>query len=68
MGALLTRREREVVGLLSMGKSNKEICDALQLKLPTVTFHLRNIFQKLRVANRTQAVYAANEMGFVTRH
>ena len=50
---LLTQREREIVGLVSDGLSNKEIARQLNLSHGTVKVHLHNIFQKLAVNNRT---------------
>lgn len=51
-----SEREKEIVSLLLKGKSNKEISDALFISLDTVKTHMRKIFQKLGVANRTEAV------------
>ncbi|WP_051383164.1 response regulator transcription factor [Bradyrhizobium sp. WSM3983] len=50
---LLTQREREIVRLVSGGLSNKQIARQLNLSPGTVKVHLRNIFQKLAVNNRT---------------
>lgn len=54
--SLLTVRQREVMELLSMGISNKEIANKLNMSEPTVRTHLTAIFRKLGVGNRTQAV------------
>ena len=51
----LSRREREVLELLSQGCSNKEIADKLSISIETVTWHLRHIYSKLHVRSRTQA-------------
>ncbi|MEZ0396607.1 MAG: helix-turn-helix transcriptional regulator [Anaerolineales bacterium] len=51
-----SRREREVIELLLQGKSNKQIAAALHLSGRTVEFHLSNIYAKLGVASRTEAV------------
>lgn len=51
----LTRREREVLELLSAGCSNKEIADKLSVSIETVTWHLKHIYSKLHVRSRTQA-------------
>jgi two-component system nitrate/nitrite response regulator NarL len=48
----LTRREREVVGLLDLGKSNKEIAQVLSIAVPTVKNHVHNILEKLCVEGR----------------
>ena len=51
----LSRREREVLELLTQGCSNKEIADKLSISIETVTWHLRHIYTKLHVRSRTQA-------------
>jgi len=50
---LLTIREREVVLLVADGLSNKEVARKLELSEGTVKLHLHNVYQKLRVNNRT---------------
>jgi len=60
----LTIRERRLVELLAQGLSNKELARDLDISLNTVKFHLRNVFEKLAVHSRTQAValyYASGE-------
>src|SRR5207302_2537446 len=56
----LTRRQRDVLGLISQGKSNKLIADALTMSESTVKAHVKQIIKRLRVANRTQAALLAN--------
>lgn len=56
---LLTRRESEVLALLSTGMSNREIAQALFLSEHTVRSHLKSIFRKLQVGNRSQAATSA---------
>jgi DNA-binding NarL/FixJ family response regulator len=51
----LSRREQEVLELLSQGAANKEIADKLSISIETVTWHLRHIYAKLHVRSRTQA-------------
>jgi len=51
----LSRREQEVLELLSQGCSNKEIADKLSISIETATWHLRHIYSKLHVRSRTQA-------------
>ena len=52
----LTVREKEVLTLASQGCSNKEIADKLFVREVTIKSHMNNIFKKLKVMNRTQAV------------
>jgi NarL family two-component system response regulator LiaR len=61
----LTEREMEVLRALASGKSNKEIAEALFLSVYTVQVHLRNIFAKLGVSSRTEAVTYAIRQGWV---
>lgn len=59
----LTRREREVLSLVADGLTNAQIGDALHLSRHTVNTHIENIFAKLRVSNRIQAVRHAVLIG-----
>ena len=52
----LTAREREVLDLLARGDLYKEIADTLGITVPTVSAHLRKIYEKLHVHSRSQAV------------
>ena len=61
----LTVRELEVLALIVAGLSNQEICDTLFLALSTVKSYNQNIFGKLQVNRRTQAVAKAKELGLV---
>jgi len=63
---LLTDREMEVLRLVTKGLSNKDIADGLSLSVRTVQGHLANIFNKLRVSSRTEAVVHALKEGWVT--
>jgi len=63
LDAGLTRRESDVLQLLSKGSSNREISRHLFLSEKTVKAHLAAVFRKLGVANRTQAAMAAVGMG-----
>jgi DNA-binding NarL/FixJ family response regulator len=58
----LTRRESEVLPLLALGHSNREIARQLFLSEKTVKAHLAAVFRKLGVSNRTQAALAAIAM------
>ncbi len=61
----LSQRELEILALISKGYSNQEICDRLFLALSTVKGHNRNIFGKLGVQRRTEAVARARELGLL---
>ncbi|AYC32691.1 helix-turn-helix transcriptional regulator [Pseudomonas cavernae] len=61
----LTEREREVVCLAARGMSNEEIGQQLALALGTVKWHLHNIYEKLKVRNRTQAIRRARELNLL---
>lgn len=51
----LTNREREILMLIRMGKTNAEIAGHLELSINTVKTHAKNLFRKLGVRNRTEA-------------
>lgn len=55
----LTGRELEILALVCDGWSNLEICERLGIGLPTVKYHVANVFGKLGVRRRTQAVALA---------
>ena len=61
----LSEREMEVLALVAQGLTNPEIADRLYLSLNTVKAHTRNIYGKLGVHNRTQAVARARAMGLL---
>ena len=63
----LNEREREVLTLLTQGARNKEIAAQLFITTSTVEYHLSNIFVKLGVSNRTEAVRVALEHGLAGR-
>lgn len=60
---LLSEREREVIQLMAAGKTNTEISEQLHVAESTVKFHINNIFGKLGVSDRTQAVLSAVKRG-----
>ena len=61
----LTEREAAVLRLVAVGKANKEIARALGLSEETVKAHLKNIFAKLDVSDRTHAVTVAVRRGII---
>lgn len=63
---LLTEREQEVLKLLAEGKTNKEIAEALVISDRTVQTHLSNIFSKMDVSSRTEAVLVAIKRGWLS--
>ncbi|PPK66713.1 response regulator transcription factor [Actinokineospora auranticolor] len=62
----ITEREAEVLRLMATGLSNAEIAERLFVTLQTVKTHVGNVLAKLGARDRTQAVIAAYESGFVT--
>jgi ATP/maltotriose-dependent transcriptional regulator MalT len=62
---LLTAREREILGLIAAGKTNPQIAAQLIIGAGTVKSHTLNIYRKLEVANRTQAIVRAQEIGLL---
>ncbi len=62
----LTPREIEVLRQLALGRSNKEIADALEIGDETVKTHVGNVFSKLSVENRAQAIVQALKRGLVS--
>jgi LuxR family maltose regulon positive regulatory protein len=63
----LSERELEVLNLLTLGAANQDIAAQLTVSLNTVKKHTSNIFSKLGVPNRTQAVYLAHKLGLIVR-
>lgn len=64
-GEHLTDREMAVLGLAAKGRGNKEIAAELVLSVPTVKTHLVNIFNKMAVGSRTEAVLQAVRHGWI---
>jgi LuxR family maltose regulon positive regulatory protein len=62
----LSDRELDVLRLMIRGDSNQEIAEALVLSIDTVKRHVSNIFSKLRVKNRVQAVGQARALGLLS--
>ena len=62
----LSKREIEVLELLAQGFSNQEIADKLFVSLNTTKTHISNIYAKLNVQRRTQAVQKARDLALVS--
>ncbi|MCC6442107.1 MAG: response regulator transcription factor [Armatimonadetes bacterium] len=63
---LLTTREFEILQSLIDGSSGQEIADRLCISRKTVEFHQMNIYRKLKVTSKMQAVYKAMQLGWVS--
>jgi DNA-binding NarL/FixJ family response regulator len=63
---LLSEREAEVLRLVALGMSNKEVADELFLSQRTVKAHLTSVFNKLNVASRSEAIVKGLQWGLVT--
>jgi len=61
----LTEREREVLSLLCEGKSYKVIAETLFISSNTVNYHLKNIYSKLHVKSKAEAMVKASDEGIV---
>lgn len=62
---VLSRRELQILECVVEGKSNQEIAEAIYLSLDTVKSHLKNIYQKLGVCKRSQAIKTAIKEGLI---
>ncbi|WP_339783031.1 LuxR C-terminal-related transcriptional regulator [uncultured Marinobacter sp.] len=61
----VTGREREILGLIGNGLFNKEVATALGISEGTVKWHLKNLYSKLGVSSRTQALKKAQGLGLI---
>jgi len=61
----LSDREREILDLISQGFSNQEIADSLYISIHTVKSHTANLYSKLNVSRRTQAVQKARDLKII---
>ncbi|GJM29394.1 MAG: hypothetical protein DHS20C17_20290 [Cyclobacteriaceae bacterium] len=61
----LNQREYEILGLIAKGFSNQEIADQLFLALPTIKTHVSNLYSKMGVQSRTQAIHKARSMRLI---
>ena len=62
---MLSDRELDALKLIAKDLSNQEIADKLFISLNTVKTHLKNVFLKLEVDNRSKAVDKAKELGII---
>jgi DNA-binding NarL/FixJ family response regulator len=65
VGNTLTARERDILALIGRGFSNKSIARTLEISPETVKSHVKRIFSKLAVGNRTEAVVRAGLLGLL---
>ena len=63
--AALTRREREILELVSQGLSNRDMAESLSISRLTVECHTKNIYRKLAVSSRTEAVFEGRRHGLL---
>lgn len=63
--ASLSEKERRLLQFLARGLSNKDLADRLSVSTNTVKWHLRNIFEKLQITNRVQAISLARRFGLI---
>lgn len=61
----LNNREYEILTYISKGYSNQEIADQLFLALPTIKTHISNLYFKLEVKSRTQAIHKAKYLNLI---
>jgi NarL family two-component system response regulator LiaR len=61
----LSKRELEILGLLAQGHSNQEIATKIFVSLSTVKTHIQNLFEKLEVKRRIQAVEKARRLSLI---
>jgi len=64
---VVTARQRDILGLLADGMPNKLIGNALGITEGTVKQHLKSLYKRLHVQNRTQAIRAARTMGLIEK-
>lgn len=64
-GVRLTPTEVRVLSLIAQGHSSQEAADKMVVSKRTVDFHLANVYQKLQVKNRVQALRVASRLGLI---
>jgi len=63
---VLTERQVNILKLVSQGFSSKEIAEKLDISYYTVTTHIKNIYHKLQVNSRTEALHEALKLGLLS--
>ena len=61
----ITQREREILALLAQGLKHEDISARLFISVPTVRYHVKNVYQKLEVNNKVSAIQKARAMHFI---
>lgn len=61
----MTKRQKEILGLLAQGYSNNEIAERLGISVGTIKSHIHQIFSKLSAESRVKAIIKAQQMGLV---
>lgn len=61
----ITQRETEVLKMVARGYANAEISELLEMSVHTVTTHTKNIYRKLAVGSRSEAVFEAAQLGLI---
>lgn len=61
----LTQKEIQVVQLITAGLSNKQIADQLNVSTETIKSHIKNVYRKLNVSNRVQALQRAKQLNII---
>ena len=62
----LSERELEILRLIALGKTNKEIADTLVIAISTVKSHINHLYGKLGTSRRTQAIAIARDLGLIS--
>jgi len=63
--SILTVREKDVLNMLARGYSRLETAANLEISPHTVTTHIKNIYRKLAVRSRTEAIFEASQLGLI---
>ena len=61
----LTKKEIQVINLAESGDTTEQLAQVMHISQGTFKWHLHNIYQKLKVKNRTQAINQAKQLGYI---